>query len=122
MNGNSVIDFPDSSKKEDMCLFLESVRRWNDDRPIVMIMDNFSVHRSVAVSQKAAELDIHPVFLPPYSPDLNPIEFIWKSLKRAVSKTRITDRGHMTSVLEEHFTTEASKPSYFAHWETVFLC
>ena len=25
------------------------------------------------------------VYLPPYSPDLNPIEFIWKSIKRTIS-------------------------------------
>jgi len=121
MNGTSVIEFSESSKKEDMCLFLESVRRWNDDRPIVMVTDNFAVHRSADVGRKAAELDIHLVFLPPYSPDLNPIEYIWKSLKRVVSKTRITDREHMTSVLEGHFKTEASKLSYSAYWRALFL-
>ncbi|OFV67252.1 MAG: DDE endonuclease [Candidatus Syntrophoarchaeum caldarius] len=26
------------------------------------------------------------VYLPPYSPDLNPIEFIWKSIKRRFSR------------------------------------
>ena len=122
MNGSSVIEFPNSSKKEDMCLFLESVRRWNDDRPIIMITDNFSVHHSSDVKKRAAELGIHLVFLPAYSPDLNPIEYIWKSLKRVVSKTRIVDREHMTSVLEGHFMTEASKQSYSAHWRALFLC
>jgi len=122
MNGNSVIEFPPSSKKEDMCLTLESIRRWNDDRPIVMITDNFAVHHSAVVAQKADELNIHIVFLPPYSPDLNPIEFVWKSLKRVVSKTRIIDRTHMTSLLEERFIAETSKRSYFESWETKFLC
>jgi transposase len=120
VNGSSVIEFPDASKKEDMCLFLELVRRWNGDRPIVVITYNFAVHRSSAVSETAAELDIHLVFLPPYSPDLNPIEFVWKSLKRVVSKTRVIDREHMTSLLGEHFAAETSKTSYFAHWKDIF--
>ncbi|VUT28140.1 MAG: hypothetical protein SYNGOMJ08_00702 [Candidatus Syntrophoarchaeum sp. GoM_oil] len=33
----------------------------------------------------AEKLEIYLVYLPPYSPDLNPIEFIWKSIKRVVS-------------------------------------
>jgi len=122
MNGNSVIEFPNSSKKEDMCTVLESIRHKNDKRPIVMITDNFSVHHSEIVVEKAAELNIHLVFLPPYSPHLNPIEFIWKSLKRIVSKTRISDRTQMISLLKEHFIAETSKTSYFDSWRSNFLC
>lgn len=122
LNGTPVIEFPVSSKKEDMCNFLESVRRWNGDRPIVMVIDNFAVHHSKAVAAKAAELKIHLVFLPPYSPDLNPIEFIWKTVKKVVSRTRIIDRAHMISLLEENFETEARKLSYSGSWTSKFLC
>jgi transposase len=121
VNGMPVIEFPESSKTKDMCLFLESVRRWNDDRPIIMVIDNFAVHHARAVSSKAEELNIRLVFLPPYSPDLNPIEFVWKSLKKVISRTRIIDREHMTSVLEEQFLTETRKRSYFKSWESKFL-
>jgi transposase len=38
-----------------------------------------------AVKIRAEELDIHFIYLPPYSPDLNPIEFGWKDLKRELS-------------------------------------
>ena len=34
IRGRSVIEFPQRSKTDDMCMFLESVRRWNDGRPI----------------------------------------------------------------------------------------
>lgn len=122
INGTPVIEFPEPSKREDMCRFLESVRRWNDDRPIVMVIDNFAVHHSLAVREKAAELNIRLVFLPPYSPDLNPIEPVWKTLKGLISVTRITDRAHMISVLEEEFMKEACKGSYFGSWEAHFLC
>ena len=35
--------------------------------------------------KEAERLGIELVFLPPYSPDLNPIEYIWKSIKRIIS-------------------------------------
>ena len=50
---------------------------------IVLVMDNASFHRSAAV-QAALTLFEHRVlilWLPPYSPDMNPIERFWKQLK-----------------------------------------
>ena len=47
----------------------------------MIIIDNFSSHKSGLVRQTAKELGIYLVYLPPYSPNLNPIEFIWKSIK-----------------------------------------
>jgi len=92
-------------------MFQESVRRWNDGRLIIVIISNFSVHRSADVAKKVVDLDIHLVFLPSYSLDLNPIRYIRRKLKRVVFNTRTVDREHMTSLLEHHFLTEASKPS-----------
>lgn len=120
IRGRSVIEFPQRSKTDDMCMFLESVRRWNDDRPIVMITDNCSIHHSKKVLATAKTLDIHLVFLPPYSPQFNPIEFIWKTLKRLVSKTFYPDRDHMTRDLEEAFMEAASSRSYAEGWIPVF--
>ena len=71
----------ESSKAQDICLVLEQIRQANAKyKAIVLVIDNFSSHRSNEVEQKAKELNIYLVFLPAYSPDLNPIEFIWKSI------------------------------------------
>ncbi|MEM9989698.1 MAG: transposase, partial [Pseudomonadota bacterium] len=52
----------------------------------VVIMDNLASHKSI----KAAEyLEAHgawPLFLPPYSPDLNPIEMAFSKLKAHLRK------------------------------------
>ncbi len=53
-------------------------------RPCVIVLDNYSVHHSHLVKEaipRLAELDIHFCFLPPYSPELNPIEPLWKQVK-----------------------------------------
>jgi transposase len=52
-------------------------------QPLVLVLDNASFHHSAAV-QAALTCFEHRVFvlwLPPYSPDLNPIERFWKHLK-----------------------------------------
>ncbi len=65
-----------------------------------MILDNFASHRSLAVRKKAEELNIRLFFLPSYSPDLNPIEFLWKSIKRVVSGAFIVSEWHLRRVIE----------------------
>lgn len=121
--GRPVITFPPSSKTEDMCEFLEDVRReCGSDLPILMVLDNCPVHHAKAVAARASELDIRLVFLPPYSPQFNPIEFIWKTLKRTVSTTLFHDLDHMVSVLSQKFEVEASKLSYSKNWPFKSLC
>lgn len=49
----------------------------NCDKHIFMVLDNASWHKS----EKLNWHNITPAFLPPYSPDLNPIERLWASVK-----------------------------------------
>jgi transposase len=53
-------------------------------RPCVVVLDNYSVHHSQAVKDDLPDLTaagIHFCFLPPYSPELNPIEPVWRQVK-----------------------------------------
>jgi transposase len=65
--------------------FLEFCKMLVEDmkRPVFLIMDNSQVHRSKIlkeyVEQAGGMLSIF--FLPPYSPDLNPDEWVWKNVK-----------------------------------------
>ena len=54
------------------------------DNPVksVLIMDNASWHRKDAIYDIADEYGITVLFLPPYSPDLSPIEKFWANVKR----------------------------------------
>lgn len=58
-------------------LLLKSMPKYS-----VLIMDNASFHRKPKLRKLAEAADCDILFLPPYSPDLNPIERFWAWLKR----------------------------------------
>jgi transposase len=47
-------------------------------------MDNASFHRKSKLQKLADKYGMLLIFLPPYSPDLNPIEKLWANMKRAL--------------------------------------
>ena len=58
--------------------------RWKRERPLMIPLDNYSVHHSESV-QKARPLleaaDVYLVYLSSYSPELSEIEPIWRAVK-----------------------------------------
>lgn len=48
----------------------------------VVIMDNASFHKSKKTRELIESVKCRIIFLPPYSPDLNPIEKFWANMKR----------------------------------------
>jgi transposase len=103
INGRSVIDFKDNSKIEDFKEFLLKIRKINGEKKIAEILDNFSTHRSKSVINYAISLNIDLIFLSPYSPDLNQIEFIWESIKRISSTSFIGSLEHMRYIIAKSF-------------------
>ncbi|HEV2601822.1 MAG TPA: IS630 family transposase [Candidatus Babeliales bacterium] len=51
---------------------------------MVLIIDNASFHKSKKVIQLIEAVNCRVIFLPPYSPDFNPIEHHWHSVKHAI--------------------------------------
>jgi transposase len=50
----------------------------------VVIMDNASFHKSQKTRDLIESVGCKLIFLPPYSPDLNPIEKFWANMKRSI--------------------------------------
>ena len=53
----------------------------------IVILDNLSSHKSKMASQTLKNIGAWFLFLPPYSPDLNPIEMLFSKIKALMRKT-----------------------------------
>ena len=58
----------------------------------VVIMDNLSSHKKPAIRRAIRAVGARLLFLPPYSPDLNPIEQVFAKLKHLMRKA--AERSH----------------------------
>jgi len=121
LNGQSVYSAKESHKKEDIACFLYDIRNKNPERTIVLIWDNAKAHLSQLVRRTAQLLDIILVFLPPYSPDLNPIEFIWKSIKKELSSRFLMCKEEVRETVEDLFYKFSSSLSFAKAWIRKFI-
>lgn len=89
--------------------------------PAHSVPGNFAPHRSKMARKRALELHIQLVFIPPYSPDLDPIESLRKSVKRIVSRTLIASEMHLKAVIERTFEEISMFNSYSTGWIRKFI-
>ena len=55
----------------------------------VVIMDNMRSHHAKIVMELLDKAGISYLYLPPYSPDLNPIEKMWSKMKSFLRKRKV---------------------------------
>lgn len=75
-------------------------------------MDNMRTHHSKAVREVIEELKINVIFLPPYSPDFNPIEKMWSKIKSVLCKLKIRDLNLLSDALEYAFSYVTNSDCY----------
>lgn len=84
-------DFYSSQNSLTFRHFLRSVFAWlNPSKKHVLILDNAGFHKTDCVKSLFEEYNewITVEHIPPYSPELNPIETCWKVTKNAVTKSQ----------------------------------
>lgn len=83
----------------------------------IVIMDNLSSHKSKAVRDAIRAAGARLFFLPPYSPDLNPIEMVFAKLKRLLRKASARSKTQtwkkIGSLLDQFSPQECA--NYFKH-------
>jgi len=64
-----------------------------------VVMDNLSAHKVGPIRKLIEDAGCYLLYLPPYSPDLNPIEFAWSFIKRHIEGTRCPSQCDFDALL-----------------------
>jgi transposase len=86
--------------------FLEEVKiQYDQAKTICIILDNARYQRSNIVQTTAKFFNIDLIFLPPYSPNLNLIERLWRYFKKEVMKNKYySDYATFENAVETFFS------------------
>ena len=93
-------------------------------RPLFLVQDGAPYHRSAKVkqffAQHAQRLTVFQ--LPSYSPDYNPIEFLWRATKRQATHNQyFPEFTHLVAAVEKSLTQLARRPDYIRSLFTFYL-
>lgn len=83
----------------------------------VVIWDNLGAHRSAAVREAVEARGASVVFLPPYSPDFNPIERCWSKIKTYLRAAKARTREALDAAIKRALSTVTASDAraWFTH-------
>jgi transposase len=83
----------------------------------IVIMDNLSSHKVQGVTDPIFEAGATVLYLPPYSPDFNPIELLWSKLKAFLKKVKVRSSDKLFDGIADALDTISLSDisNWFAH-------
>lgn len=75
-----------SVKKDDLIKFFDE---FDNKGKMVMVLDNLRAHHNKDLKEKLRDKGLDGRWLPPYSPELNPIEEVFSNIKRSLRYKRV---------------------------------
>lgn len=121
-NGDLITFNSPKSKKEDFKIFLEKLRlKYESEITIVAISDNAKIHKAQIIKEYCSQNKIILVYLPPYSPQLNPIETLWRLLKKKLASRVFKTIQDLDISSENILKSFGNLESLCSNWVTKFL-
>ncbi len=83
----------------------------------MVIWDNLGAHRSQVVREAVESRGATVIFLPPYSPDMNPIERCWSKIKTYLRAAKARTREALEAAIKQALSTvtESDARAWFQH-------
>lgn len=91
------------------------------EKSIVLIADNAKIHHAKDVKKVCEILNIELMHIPPYSPELNPIEDLWKIIKKNLYTKDYKDLNELIDIIIKEFYENASSNSLYKNWIDEFI-
>lgn len=124
IQGKSVVREIKDSRAATFVDCLQAIRDANPQaRYCVVVWDNLPSHCQGQVLMQARKLGVILVNLPAYAPDLNPIERIWKQIKRTISyEGMVENKEKLASIITASFNQLAESRQFAHKWiEELFI-
>jgi len=80
----------------------------------IVIMDNLTSHKVGGIMETIEATGARVMFLPPYSPDFNPIELMWSKIKAILRKLKVRTKELLQDAIA--FAIEAISSSDVSGW------
>ena len=83
----------------------------------MVVLDNLRAHKTVGIQQMLARRRARLLYLPPYSPDLAPIEPCWSKVKTYLRQAQARTRQSLDTAITEALATvtDADARGWFRH-------
>lgn len=83
----------------------------------IVVMDNLGSHHATGIREAIEATGAEVKYLPPYSPDLNPIEQCWSKLKTSLRAAKARTREALDEAITRAFATITADDAaaWFAH-------
>lgn len=86
------------------------------EKRINIVLDNARIHTAKMVQKAAEILNINLIFLRPYCPDLNPIEDIWRVIKKTTYKTYYNTEKELIKLFKNKFYEIIDTKTFYENW------
>jgi len=80
--------------------YLEKILLPAIEKGTTIVIDNASFHKSLKAKNLIKDAGCQLIYLPPYSPDLNPIENYWHKIKTAIRKKMRDTKESLEAAME----------------------
>ena len=114
----ATMSIPGSVNTEVFVTYLQQVLIPQLWQGAIVVLDNLPVHHATIVAQQLAAAGSQLVFVPPYSPDLSPIELCWSKVKQCLRSAKARSPEALEQALRRIVTEEISEENsiaWFAH-------
>ncbi len=112
----------EGSKRNDFKEALLMFRRiHNEEEKILMLMDNARIHKGEEMDVFYKDNGILPVFLPIYSPDLNPEEQIWRMVRRPLKNKVFKEKSEIREAFKSAFSKINNLADLLGNWIKEFI-
>lgn len=112
---SAAMTVPAATDTEVFMAFIDQVLAPTLHQDEVVLMDNLTPHRAASVRKSIEAVGARVLYLPPYSPDFNPIEPCWSKIKEHLRATGARSQCDLDNAIADAFSaiTQADAKGYF---------